>query len=157
MRLHYPATLIAHLFVKRGIEEGNPVTQMKLQKMVYFAQGVHLALYKEPLITETFQAWKWGPVVPVIYSDYSFYGSSPITHTDWAEIPVNEETLDEEALNTIDYTWSILKDTNAIKLSNWTHASDSPWSKVYVENVKETPIPNDIIQAYFETFLEPAA
>ncbi|MEJ0101919.1 MAG: type II toxin-antitoxin system antitoxin SocA domain-containing protein [Bacteroidota bacterium] len=155
----YPASLIALVFVKKGIEEGYPVTQMKLQKMVYFAQGVHLALHKEPLISEIFHAWKYGPVVPAIYSAYSFYGSSPITDTHWAASihEDNVEKIDGDAVKTIEYTWDILKQTNAVKLSNWTHKDGSPWSQVYVENVKETPIPNQAIQAYFETFLEPAS
>ncbi len=156
----YPASLIALVFVKKGIEEGCPVTQMKLQKMAYFAQGVHLALHKEPLISEIFQAWKYGPVIPAIYSAYSFYGSSPITDTNWAASFIHEENIekiDEDAVKTIEYTWNTLKQTNAVKLSNWTHEGGSPWSQVYIENVKETPIPNETIQAYFETFLEPAS
>jgi uncharacterized phage-associated protein len=63
----YPASLIAQLFVNRAIKEGNPITQMKLQKMVYVAHGLYLASHNEPLIKENFQAWRFGPVVPDIY------------------------------------------------------------------------------------------
>lgn len=52
----YAAALISFAFVKRGIMEGKPVTQMKVQKMVYFAHGYHLAKYGTPLITEGFEA-----------------------------------------------------------------------------------------------------
>ena len=79
----YPASLIAQLFVKKGIEEGNPITQMKLQKVVYFAHGLYLGSQRKPLIKESFQAWKFGPVVPDIYHTYKLYGSAPITDTDW--------------------------------------------------------------------------
>ncbi|MGN6477898.1 MAG: Panacea domain-containing protein, partial [Flavipsychrobacter sp.] len=64
----YPASVIAYAFVIKGIEEGNPVTQMKLQKLVYFANGIYLAQGYGPLIKESFQSWEYGPVVPEIYS-----------------------------------------------------------------------------------------
>lgn len=60
----YSAKDIAMAFVKKAIESGKPVTQMQLQKMVYFAHGLHLANTKgEPLVKEEFQAWRYGPVI----------------------------------------------------------------------------------------------
>ena len=153
----YSASLIAYAFVQKGIEEGIPVTQMKVQKMVYFAQGVHLAIYKESLVKDIFRAWKYGPVVPAIYHAYKLYGSNPITDTDWIDQEENEEdlsTLDNKAKESIDYTWALLKDTNAVKLSNWTHTAGSPWQKNYIEGVSEAAIPNKDIQQYFESFLD---
>ncbi|MEO5891780.1 MAG: type II toxin-antitoxin system antitoxin SocA domain-containing protein [Ferruginibacter sp.] len=152
----YPASLIAYYFVKKGIDEKTPVTQMKLQKMVYFAQGIHLIIHKQPLVTENFQAWKYGPVIPGIYNTYKFYGSEPIDDTDWA-ITMEENTdlssLDTDAMETLDYTWDTLKNTNAVKLSNWTHNPDSPWAKSYVPGVNDINIPNEKISEYFERFL----
>jgi uncharacterized phage-associated protein len=152
----YPASLIAYAFVKKGIDEGLFVTQMKLQKLVYFAQGVHLAKYHRNLINENFQAWMYGPVIPEIYEDFKFYGSRPITDT--AEFtPSSTYTppfrLDAEALDTINYTWGVLKDYSAMSLSKWTHRPDGPWSKVYDPEVKSTPISNNDIKQYFEKLL----
>jgi len=155
--MSYPASLIAYAFVKKGIDEGKFVTQMKLQKLVYFAQGAHLAKYSTPLINETFQAWLYGPVIPEIYQDFKFYGSSPITNTNsyYPSGKVNNAPfiLDADALDTINYTWGVLKDFSAMSLSNWTHQSDGPWSKVYVPDVKDTPISNTDIKQYFEKLL----
>ena len=81
----YPASFIANGFLTRAIQEGNLITQMKLQKILYFAQGLHLATYGTPLIQENFQAWKFGPVIPEIYQIYKFYGSEPITDTTLAD------------------------------------------------------------------------
>lgn len=156
--MSYSASLVAYAFVRKGIEEGRPLTQMKLQKMVYFAQGIHLALYKEPLVKETFQAWKYGPVIPVIYHTYKYYGSSPINDTEWVltlhEDEMTLSLLNDNARESIDYTWDLLKDTNAVKLSNWTHTDGSPWAKNYSEGINETFIPNDDIRHYFEQFLD---
>jgi uncharacterized phage-associated protein len=152
----YPASLIAYAFVKKGIDEGKFVTQMKLQKLVYFAQGYHLAKYNTPLIKENFQAWKFGPVVPEIYQDFKLYGSKLITDTaSFRPVETDQKRylLDNQALDSIQYTWSVLKDFSAMALSNWTHQPQAPWSKVYDPAGKSTPIPNDDIKTYFEGLL----
>jgi uncharacterized phage-associated protein len=152
----YPASLIAYAFVKKGIDEGKFVTQMKLQKLVYFAQGYHLAKYNEPLIKENFQAWKYGPVVPEIYEDFKLYGSKLITDTASfipAETDQKRYLLDNKALESIQYTWNVLKDYSAMALSNWTHQPQTPWSSVYNPAEKSTPISNSDIQKYFEGLL----
>jgi uncharacterized phage-associated protein len=154
----YSAAIIAYAFVKKGIKEENPVTQMKLQKLVYFAHGLHLALYGEPLISEKFQAWKFGPVVPAIYHEYKLYGSSPILDTEYLFSLGNAEkydatlaALDDKAKKTIALTWEGLKDANAIQLSNWTHKDNSPWKANYIDGVNDINIPNEQIQQYFKS------
>ncbi|RXK83195.1 Panacea domain-containing protein [Filimonas effusa] len=155
--MSYPASLIAYYLVKKGIEEGNPLSQMKLQKMVYFAHGIHMALHKEALVSEKFQAWKFGPVVPDIYHAYKLYGSDPIASTEWVVDHNAKEAglslLNEEAIKTLDFTWDSLKDFNAIKLSNWTHQPGSPWSKNYNPNINDIAIPNTEIADYFKQFV----
>jgi uncharacterized phage-associated protein len=153
----YPASLIAYAFVKKGIDEGTPVTQMKLQKMVYFAHGVHLAVYGKPLVEEHFQAWKFGPVVREIYNTYKFYGSEPISDTNWlfftSDYDSKLNNLDTQAKDTIELTWNTLKSLNAAQLSNWTHKAGSPWNKVFIDGVKDIDIPNEDIKEYFKQYL----
>lgn len=157
--MSYPASLIAFAFVKKGIDEGNPVTQMKLQKMVYFAHGMHLALDRGALIKETFQAWKFGPVVPEIYQDYKIYGSGPITTTDLlrifstGQICDNEDLkkIDKKAQESVDDAWSVLKELDALSLSAWTHKDGSPWKKFYKNGVTDIIIPNEEIKEYFKS------
>ena len=54
------------------------VDQMKLQKLLYFAQGHHLADFGELLFREDIEAWKYGPVVRVVYE-------ADRDHTEWPE------------------------------------------------------------------------
>jgi uncharacterized phage-associated protein len=49
-------------------EEGDATSNLKLQKLLYYAQGLHLALYNEPLSKGRIEAWKHGPVVPSVLS-----------------------------------------------------------------------------------------
>ena len=152
----YPVLLIAYAFVKKGIEEGKFVTQMKLQKLVYFAQGYHLARFGTSLLKENFEAWTYGPVVPEIYQGFKLYGSKFITDTA-GFLPttddINISRLDEKASEAINYTWEVLKDYEAMSLSNWTHQPNSPWSKAYDPDQKSTPIPNEEIKKYFTDLL----
>ena len=61
-------------------EEGaDSITNLKLQKLLYYAQGCYLALENKPLFNDNIVAWKHGPVVECIYNKYSPYGSSGIS------------------------------------------------------------------------------
>lgn len=156
----YPASLIAYAFVQKGIAEGIFVTQMKLQKLVYFAHGYHLAIYGEPLLKDNIQAWQFGPVVPKIYQEYKLYGSRPITDTDLLMTGDSKQyslaQLNRDAISTIDYTWEALKHVSAAQLSNWTHKEESPWFKYYSPGSFDVVIPDEDIQDYFKGFLTAA-
>jgi len=149
----YTANLIAYAFVKKGIEEGRPVTQMKLQKMVYFAHGVHLASFSRPLIQEDFEAWQFGPVIPSIYQEYKTFGSQPI-NIKQEYLDKQLGNLDHNAITVIDYTWNTTKNLSASTLSSWTHKQGSPWDKYYVPGAFNIQIDNIAIQSYFTNLLE---
>ncbi len=44
--------------------EGELMSNMKLQKMLYYQQGFHIAYFNTPLFDEDIEAWMYGPVVP---------------------------------------------------------------------------------------------
>jgi uncharacterized phage-associated protein len=57
---------------------GDKMTHMKLQKLVYYAQGLHLAVTGRPLFEEPIEAWEHGPVCPKLYQEYKGSGKKPI-------------------------------------------------------------------------------
>ena len=59
-------------------EHGDVLTNLKLQRMLYYVQGWHLGLYGSPLFDEPFEAWIHGPVIPEIYRHYQAFGFNPI-------------------------------------------------------------------------------
>src|SRR6201996_1377541 len=154
----YPATLIAAAIVQKAIDEGAPVTQMKLQKMAYFAYGYNLAKRDEKLFKEEIQAWKFGPVVPVIYNDYQLYGNLPITNFDksrneYSWFGFDNKQLGEDAIDAIDYTWKATGNLSAADLSKWSHREESPWHQVYNPNDMSIRIDDEKIKSYFKGFL----
>ncbi|MFC0184306.1 Panacea domain-containing protein [Pseudarcicella hirudinis] len=112
----YSALAIASKFIDLGIQSGKPVSPMKLQKIVYFAQGVHLARYQKPLIDEAVEAWTYGPVIPSLYHTFKHLGNSPIVES--AQVGIRFEghfypkfeSLEDSARETIQLTWEITKD-----------------------------------------------
>ena len=145
----YPALVIASKFVERSIKEKALITHMKLQKLIYIANGIHLALYEEPLIIESIRALPYGPVIVSIYDDFKVFGSSFIEAN--LIFPSKSVKLNKESQKSFDDAWQIGKDVDAIKLSNWTHNTDSPWSKAKEENLNI--IPDRYMKDYFTKFL----
>ena len=54
---------------------GECLTNLKLQKLLYYQQGYHLAAFGTPLFEENVESWMYGPVVPVVYDTYAECGA----------------------------------------------------------------------------------
>ncbi len=154
----YPAVRVANFFIAKGLSEGESITPLKAQKLVYFAHGWHLALYGQPLINEDIQAWKFGPVVPSLYHRLKEFGNNPI------EWPIGEfsggystmevvKEVEEKDQPFLDFIWKLYGKIPALQLSALTHVSNSPWDRVLAENGGYTtgnlPINNEWIKEYF--------
>jgi uncharacterized phage-associated protein len=59
-------------------DKGDPVTNKKLQKLLYYIEAWNL-VYLKSLFSEDIEAWVYGPVVPEVYREYKKFGYSPIT------------------------------------------------------------------------------
>lgn len=155
----HPSKAIANWFLSRGV----PLTPMKLQKLVYFAHGWHLAIKEQRLIDEAIEAWRWGPVVPSLYHEFKRFGSGNIqtlatsgwrlegTEPAWNVPEVPEE--DVPTLGLLKEVWDVYGHYSGVQLSAMTHLPDSPWTKVWNDRgqfVKGTDIPDDLIKAYFK-------
>lgn len=72
---HLAADYLLRLFHSAG----DPITNLKLQKLVYYAQAWHLALFDTSLFPEDIQAWVHGPVEPTLYERFKQMRWNPIT------------------------------------------------------------------------------
>ena len=75
-----PATAreTALAFIDFCNEHGDWLTNLKLQKMLYYAQGWHLADYGVPLFPECLEAWILGPTCPEVYEEFRPLAHRPI-------------------------------------------------------------------------------
>jgi uncharacterized phage-associated protein len=75
----YDPKAIANYLLEVAKNHNETLTPMKIQKLVYFANGWHLALKNEPLINEQVEAWPYGPVIPSLYRAFRRFGDQAIT------------------------------------------------------------------------------
>jgi uncharacterized phage-associated protein len=158
----YQAASIANEFLDLADRAGRKLTQIEIQKLVYFAHGWNLALREQPLIGEMIEAWKYGPVVRTLYDAFRRFGSDPITEKvlHWRMTPQGKFTTEAPSIESGSkssdvYTQALVKDVwnkygslAPFKLVEITHLPESPWWKAYSE--QKTYIPNDEIQTYFK-------
>ena len=114
---------IADYFVGLAQETGSFVSNLKLQKLVDYAQAWHLALHEAPLFEDDFQAWVHGPVIPVLYQKYKPFGWQPIL-TDIK--PDLSSQLPESIANFLGEVAEEYFACNAYELERMTHVED-PW------------------------------
>jgi uncharacterized phage-associated protein len=114
-------------------DEGEFVSNMKLQKLVYYAQGFSLALHNEPLFDDAIEAWTHGPVVPAVYHAYKGQGNGAIEPPD--EFDFGAYSEDEQAL--LDNVYAVYGQYSAAGLRALTH-EEPPW--------KNTPVGQAISQ-----------
>ena len=128
---------------------------MQLLKLVFIAHGWMLGLYGRPLICDTVQAWKYGPVIPDLYRSIRHFRNNPVTGV----LATTDGTdLDEFETDLINQVFENYGQYTGIQLSMLTHQAGSPWHMVYKPNQADTVISNDLIKLYYSVkALEPAA
>jgi uncharacterized phage-associated protein len=57
---------------------GLPISNLALQKLLYFAHGLFLIRTGQPLVQGGFEAWTYGPVHPAVYQAFKAEGGQPI-------------------------------------------------------------------------------
>lgn len=137
---------VAKFFIGYATEQakngqGDLMTNLRLQKLLYFAQGWCLARYGKPLFQEEIKAWPYGPVVLEVYEIYKQNGRGGI-----------EEMLPDTKLFT-EEEFSLLLDVTreydgfaTSRLVSMTHNIGSPWSLAN----RYGNIPQSLIRSYFE-------
>lgn len=101
--------------------KGDPLTHLKLQKLVYYVQAWYLALYEEPLFNDRFEAWIHGPVVRVLYDKFKDYSWLPIDY-----VPATCPDLSEDIVQHIDEVLAVYGDYTAEYLECLVHR-EHPW------------------------------
>jgi uncharacterized phage-associated protein len=120
----YDARIIANYFIDLSRQDYIPLTPLKIQKLVYLAHGWSLVLHGKPLIRESPEAWRYGPVIPELYHEFRRFGGSVITEK--ANVGQQAE-LDEESRGLIESVWEKYKNFSASQLSTMTHEPGSAW------------------------------
>ena len=73
---------VARYVINQARKLGHPISNMQLQKVMYYLQGAYGAKYDRPLFYEDIEAWQWGPVIPEVYYAFRAYAASDIPSQD---------------------------------------------------------------------------
>jgi uncharacterized phage-associated protein len=153
---------VANFFIDKAFGSAcADLSQLKLQKLVYYAHGWHLGLSGLPLFVEPVQAWRYGPVIQSLRREFREFGSGPITRKA-RDIKVVNGSLEEREYALTDATqispflsrvWDQYGGYSAIQLTNMTHEPGTPWHQIATHYQFKIPpgitIPNELIREYF--------
>ena len=124
-----------------NFEDSEYITNLKLQKLLYYAQGYYLARKNDPLFKEDFIAWEHGPVIRKVYDEYKKNGAKGIEYNEDFNISIDRET--EIILNEV---YEKFGQFSAWKLRDMTH-QEMPWRTTTRNDI----ISKEKIKEYFKT------
>lgn len=133
---------LAHYVVDKCTTEGHPVSNLQLQKIMYFLQSVYCSATGSLLFEEEFEAWPYGPVLSGVYREYSSFGGGLIVR--------NYDGIDPNILGNakdfIDQGIETLRGKSPWDLVKTSHAEGSPWSEIWQGGIGyKHRIPNRLI------------
>lgn len=143
----YNALSVAHYIIDYCNERGRGISNLKLQKILYFVQAEFLVSTPYPCFKDRIEAWDFGPVVPNVYHQYKLFGSSIIpARMNDILVPYFEDISFEDQL----MINSIVDDASrytASQLVQITH-NQAPWKNAYRRGFNNV-ISNEAIRDYF--------
>ncbi|MDR1918511.1 MAG: DUF4065 domain-containing protein [Tannerellaceae bacterium] len=125
--MSYPVLDIANKILSEAScsDCGELISNMKLQKLLYYQQGFHLAYFGTPLFDEEIEAWMYGPVVPCVYYHFKNHDNRGIEYPGEV-IPLSK---DEESL--FNEVYRVYGKYSAFGLMEMTH-NEMPWKTTNV-------------------------
>ena len=154
-----PFETVEALSLARYILSYIPSNQLKLQKLVYYCEGWHLAYFEQPLIHENFEAWIHGPAVRSIWDYYKPKGNM------YTEFRLKDEFIEkiraffDRVLNPqqIELIHNVIKeygDKSAYHLETLSH-SEEPWREArngYTQSERsEALISKETMKHYYQS------
>ncbi|MFB5194271.1 Panacea domain-containing protein [Neobacillus sp. KR4-4] len=140
---------VAKYFISKSVP-GTPlaITHLKLQKLVYYAQGWNLAINRKPLFQEEIRAWDHGPVVPELYYEYRSFGYFTIQNDKFNNKQNGKNIFSKAELKVLDQVWEEYGKFDGKFLEELTHQED-PW--LYTN--RNGKIEQNSMQKYFQKLL----
>lgn len=137
----YDPRAIANLMLNEAERLGIKISNLALQKLLYFAHGIYLtqnsgSQKKSPLVSGYFEAWQYGPVHPAVYRAFKGSGSDAIKMRAVAKDPLTgkarelPEPTDQAVRSLIAEVVLQYGKLSPGRLVDLSHAKGSPWDVV---------------------------
>ncbi len=141
----YDGRAIANYVLDFCEKRGRGVTNLALQKIVYFCHVWTLLDRQQPLIKHEFEAWKHGPVIQYLYHDFKEFDNAPITKRALSLDPFTGErtkafcVLDDATEKLLARIIDFYSQLSASHLVDLSHVEDGPWHTVWYHGGNVNP------------------
>jgi uncharacterized phage-associated protein len=142
----YNAMTIAKWFVAWASSDEADLSNLKLQKLLYYAQGNWIAREGYPLFGDDLQAWAHGPVVPSVYRYFKDFKSSDLDLSD--DDNFEWSSVDESTTQFLIEVWNTYGQFGAWRLRNMTHG-EAPWIANFRGDESHVVIPKPDLLRHF--------
>lgn len=134
---------VAQYVLYRYMELNRSITNLKLQKLLYFIQRQSLQVNQRPMFNEIIEAWQFGPVVPAVYYKYVGAGASEIYEFSLPDVKFEQEDIDiiEDIINKY-------IDSNPWIMVDETHNDGTAWDRAIKTGVYKPVIDREDIRIY---------
>jgi uncharacterized phage-associated protein len=136
---------IANFVLDHTDRSGWPITNLKLNKLVYFCHVWSLIELNQPLIKHQFEAWEHGPVLQYLFQEFKDCGVQPISHrATQIDLSSGQRVratceLDEPTRQLLERVLNFYGRLSASVLVELAHAKDGPWHKVWYHRARVEP------------------
>jgi len=142
----YSSLQVAQEHLNLATPEKNTLTPMQLIKLTYLSHGWMLAVHNRPLLSESVEAWPYGPVLPKLYKKIKKFRSQPVM----ARLS-DDPVVDVDALDVIRQVYKLYGHLSGLRLSTLTHEEGTPWHFTWHSRGRSGTISNDLIEGHFKT------
>lgn len=134
----YDVRDVANFILDLADEKRTEISNLALQKLLYFAHGWFFSIYDSALIKNKFEAWQYGPVQRVIYDQFKSFGTQAI-HGKRAKridpltgnLVLREYEIDDDHRAVIRAIFEKYERYSAGQLVEESHSEDGPWEYVW--------------------------
>lgn len=135
---------VAKYIINKCTTDEHPISNLQLQKILYYIQHDFLVNKNKELFEDEFAAWKFGPIVPSIYHVYSTAGGMKLEET-YEDIDLN--SFEPEDLETINSIVEEKREKNPWLLVDETHKEGKAWDLIFQNGLGfKDPIPKNLIK-----------
>ncbi len=138
---------LAGYVVQKCLDDKTPITNLQLQKILYFIQLMSIKLDDCLLIDDSdFEAWRFGPVISEVYYAYCVNGGLPINRVEEIKnVPQNVPSY-------VDETIKKALSKKAWELVSLSHKEGGAWSKAMASHIFRAPMNQDDIWTEAQSF-----
>lgn len=155
----YSALEVARHIINYANSNDQLLSNLKLQKLLYFVQAEFLTSQGRTCFTDDIEAWNFGPVVPAVFREFKIFGSfhiPPVKHYyvedesqpfNFRRVVFYDIEITDEDKTVIDEVVDYFADCSSVELTDLTQ-KQLPWQNAYIKHLKIVISPQSI-KEYF--------